>query len=56
MTMSSTPPTPRHSRLRMRMGQALAWAGVTVLLLLVFASYFQPAMVSELANQLWSCF
>ncbi len=40
----------------MRLWHGLAWLGAGVVLLLVFASYFQPAMVAELANQLWSCF
>lgn len=34
----------------------LGWTMAGVVLLLVFASYLQPAMVVELANQLWNCF
>lgn len=34
----------------------LGWAAAAAVLLLVFASYLQPAMVAELANQLWNCF
>ena len=34
----------------------LGWAGALVVLLLVFAWYAQPAMMLELATQLWNCF
>jgi hypothetical protein len=34
----------------------LARAAALLVLLLVFAWYAQPAMVAELARQLWNCF
>lgn len=34
-----------------------AWRAAALLVLaLVFASYFQPDLVLELATQLWNCF
>lgn len=39
-----------------RVFQALAWTVGVLVLLAVFAWYTQPAMVVELANQLWNCF
>jgi hypothetical protein len=42
----------RHPRVL----QALAWTAGVLVLLGVFAWYAQPAMVVELANQLWNCF
>ena len=36
--------------------RALLWALAMALLLTVFAWYQQPALMVELANQLWSCF
>jgi hypothetical protein len=34
-----------------------AWRAAALLVLtLVFASYFQPELVRELATQLWTCF
>lgn len=34
----------------------LAWAAALAVLGAVFAAYLQPALMLELANQLWSCF
>lgn len=43
----------------MRATPALRWAwraAALLVLALVFASYFQPDLVLELATQLWNCF
>lgn len=40
-------------------GAAPRWAwrvAALLVLLLVFASYFQPDLMLELATQLWNCF
>ena len=42
--------------MKTRARRALAWAAVAVALALVFAAYRQPAVVVDLANQIWSCF
>ncbi|WKB52614.1 hypothetical protein [Eleftheria terrae] len=47
--MQDRHPAPRWLR-------ALAWALGLAVLLVVFAWYWQPVLVVELANQLWSCF
>lgn len=41
--------TPRSRRL-------LAWTGAAIALGAVFVAYLQPALMVELANQVWSCF
>lgn len=41
--------TPRSRRL-------LAWTGAGIALAAVFVAYLQPALMVELANQVWSCF
>ncbi|PXW94716.1 hypothetical protein C7444_11231 [Sphaerotilus hippei] len=33
-----------------------ATAVITAALLAVFASYFQPGLIVDLGNRLWSCF
>jgi hypothetical protein len=34
-----------------------AWRAATLLVLaIVFASYFQPGLMRELATQVWNCF
>jgi hypothetical protein len=37
-------------------GRWLGWAAALIVLALVFAWYAQPAMMLELATQLWNCF
>ena len=32
------------------------WAAATVALAAVFAAYFNPHLVVDLANRVWSCF
>ena len=36
--------------------RVLAWIGVALVLLLVFASYLNPHLAVDLANRVWSCF
>ena len=36
--------------------RSLIWAGVTSVLLAVFAMYLQPDFLVLLANQIWLCF
>ena len=40
----------------MKLRRGLAWAGVGLTLLLVFAAYLRPDVAFMLATQLWSCF
>ena len=39
-----------------RLGQALTWAAVAVVLAAVFMAYARPQLVIDLAEQLWACF
>jgi len=40
----------------MKLRRVAAWAGATLLLLVVFAAYLRPELAFTLANQLWNCF
>jgi len=36
--------------------RALAWTAVLAVLALVFAAYFSPHLVVDLASRVWACF
>jgi len=40
----------------MKLRRVAAWAGATLVLLLVFAAYLRPELAFTLASQLWNCF
>ncbi len=40
----------------MRWRRLLVWTGLSLALLLVFASYLHPDLALTLANELWNCF
>jgi hypothetical protein len=39
-----------------RFGTTLLWAAAIVALAVGFVAYRQPALMVDLANQLWNCF
>ena len=49
-------PNPRPRRLLRQALVGLGVAGVLGVLMLVFMSYLQPALIVDLSNRLWSCF
>jgi len=40
----------------MKLRRVAAWAGATLVLLVVFAAYLRPELAFTLASQLWNCF
>ena len=40
----------------MKLRRTLAWTGVGVTLIVVFAAYLRPELALTLATQLWNCF
>lgn len=40
----------------MKLRRSMAWGGIALVLVAVFAAYLQPEMAMTLATQLWNCF